>query len=96
MGLRAFRTAYGTNHNKTNAFGKCVSTMAKPKTDALRVSAVARIAAADRCRERITKDKGKGKAKQLAKVPGAGGLSRPPTQREKGPAGPFWYGEGGI
>jgi hypothetical protein len=74
MGLTAFRTAYGTNHNKANAFGKCVSKMAKLKTDALRASAVDRIDdAADRCAERTTAGKGKGKgkakghAKQLAK-----------------------------
>jgi hypothetical protein len=70
MGLTAFRTAYGTNHNKANAFGKCVSKMAKLKTDALRASAVDRIeAAADRCGERTMagKGKGKGKAKGQAK-----------------------------
>jgi hypothetical protein len=31
MGVEAFRTAYGTNVNKRNAFGKCVSMMAKAK-----------------------------------------------------------------
>jgi len=74
MGLTAFRTAYGTNHNKANAFGKCVSKLATLKTDALRASAVDHIdAAADRCAERTTAGKGKGKgkakghAKQLAK-----------------------------
>ena len=74
MGATAFRTAYGTNHNKANAFGKCVSKMAKLKTDTLRAAALDRIdAAADRCAERTTAGKGKGKgkakgqAKQLAK-----------------------------
>ena len=58
----------GRTHNKANAFGKCVSKMAKLKTDALRASAVDRIdAAADRCAERTTAGKGKGKAKGKAK-----------------------------
>ena len=30
-GVEAFRTAYGTNANKKNAFGKCVSQTAKAK-----------------------------------------------------------------
>jgi hypothetical protein len=30
-GLEAFQTAYGTNKNKKNAFGKCVSQTAKAK-----------------------------------------------------------------
>ncbi|GIU95321.1 MAG: hypothetical protein KatS3mg012_1778 [Gaiellaceae bacterium] len=29
MGVEAFRNKYGTNPNKANAFGKCVSAMAK-------------------------------------------------------------------
>jgi hypothetical protein len=29
----AFRDKYGTNHNKRNAFGKCVSTLAKAQND---------------------------------------------------------------
>ena len=28
MGVQAFREKYGTNHNKRNAFGKCVSAKA--------------------------------------------------------------------
>ena len=68
MGLAAFRTAYGTNHNKANAFGKCVSKMAKLKTDTLRAAAVDRVdARADRCAARTTAGKGKGKAKGQAK-----------------------------
>ena len=29
LGVQAFRDEYGTNANKANAFGKCVSTLAK-------------------------------------------------------------------
>jgi hypothetical protein len=29
MGAQAFKDLYGTNHNKSNAFGKCVSKIAK-------------------------------------------------------------------
>ena len=65
MGADAFRTAYGTNRNGANAFGKCVSAMARMKTDAARASAVTRIdAAAARCaKATVTTGKGKGKAK---------------------------------
>ena len=34
MGPDAFRAAFGTNHNGRNAFGKCVSKMARMKNDA--------------------------------------------------------------
>jgi ribosomal protein S19E (S16A) len=32
MGVEAFKNAYGTNKNKANAFGKCVSKLAKTKS----------------------------------------------------------------
>jgi ribosomal protein S24E len=32
LGVQAFKDKYGTNANKANAFGKCVSTLAKKKT----------------------------------------------------------------
>jgi hypothetical protein len=70
MGTGPFRIAYGTNKNKSNAFGKCVSEMARMKNDSARAAAVTRIdAAAERCAERTTggKGKGKGKAKGQAK-----------------------------
>ena len=78
MGVEAFRTAYGTNANGKNAFGKCVSKMARMKNDAARTAAVERIGvSADKCAERRTSDRGKGhgngkghakgKSKQLAK-----------------------------
>ena len=65
MGADAFRTAYGTNRNGANAFGRCVSAMARMKTDTARASAVMRIdAAAARCaKATVTTGKGKGKAK---------------------------------
>lgn len=64
MGAAAFRTAYGSNRNGANAFGKCVSQMARIKSDVARGAAVARIdAAAERCVDRVTSGKGKGKAK---------------------------------
>jgi hypothetical protein len=40
MGVEAFKLKYGTNVNRANAFGKCVSAMARLKTDAARVKAV--------------------------------------------------------
>ena len=69
MGADAFRTAYGTNRNGANAFGKCVSAMARMKTDAARATAVTRIdAAAARCaKATVTTGKGKGKAKGQVK-----------------------------
>jgi hypothetical protein len=69
LGADAFRTAYGTNRNGANAFGKCVSAMARMKTDTARAAAVTRIdAAAARCvKATVTTGKGKGKAKGLAK-----------------------------
>lgn len=33
MGVEAFANRYGTNHNKANAFGKCVSSKAQGKDD---------------------------------------------------------------
>ena len=64
MGADAFRTAYGTNRNGANAFGKCVSKMARLKGDLARAAAVDRIDdAADRCTERATSGKGKGHEK---------------------------------
>jgi hypothetical protein len=70
MGADAFRTAYGTNSNGANAFGKCVSAMARMKTDVARAAAVTRIdAAAARCAKATVgaSGKGRGKAKGLAK-----------------------------
>jgi hypothetical protein len=32
MGAQAFKDLYGTNHNKSNAFGKCVSKIAKTQS----------------------------------------------------------------
>ena len=83
LGADAFRMAYGTNHNGRNAFGKCVSKMARLKIDEAREDAVARIdRAAERCLARTTtghrhrhghghgKAKGRGKAKGHARVLG--------------------------
>jgi hypothetical protein len=69
MGADAFRAAYGTNRNGANAFGKCVSAMARMKTDAARATAVTRIdAAAARCAKgTVRTGKGKGKAKGQVK-----------------------------
>ena len=67
MGADAFRAAYGTNRNGANAFGKCVSAMARMKTDAARATAVTRIdAAAARCAKGTVRT-GKGKAKGQVK-----------------------------
>jgi hypothetical protein len=69
MGADAFRAAYGTNRNGANAFGKCVSAMARMKTDAARATAVTRIdAAAARCAKgTVRTGKAKGKAKGQVK-----------------------------
>ena len=69
MGADAFRAAYGTNRNGANAFGKCVSAMARMKTDAARATAVTRIdAAAARCaKATVTTGKANGKAKGQVK-----------------------------
>jgi ABC-type cobalt transport system substrate-binding protein len=68
MGLAAFRAAYGENHNGANAFGKCVSKMARMKNDTAREAAVERIGeAADRCTARETSGKGKGQGNGRAK-----------------------------
>ena len=63
MGLTAFRAAYGTTNNGANAFGKCVSAMARMKNDAARTVAVTKLdQAADRC-TKSAKSKAKGKSK---------------------------------
>lgn len=69
MGTAAFKLKYGTNANGSNAYGKCVSAMARMKTDAARATAVTRIdAAATRCAKlTVAAKKGKGKAKGIAK-----------------------------
>ena len=58
MGAEAFKLKYGTNHNKANAFGKCVSSMAQMKSDAARTHAVKEIA---KDAKACTKSHGKGK-----------------------------------
>lgn len=71
MGVDAFRAAFGANKNKRNAFGKCVSKMARMKSDEARAAAVVRIdAAAEGCIERTTTGRGHGKANGHAKAHG--------------------------
>ena len=69
MGADAFRTAYGTNANGANAFGKCVSAMARMKSDKARATAVKRIDAtvATCTQQSVAAKKGKAKAKGHAK-----------------------------
>ena len=68
LGVEAFRTAYGTNANGKNAFGKCVSSMARMKNGVARTAAVERIGdAADRCTARVESDRGKGHGKGKGK-----------------------------
>jgi hypothetical protein len=68
MGATAFRFKYGTNQNGANAYGKCVSAMARMRNDSARAAAVTRIdAAAAKCAKLTTAKNGKGKAKGLAK-----------------------------
>jgi hypothetical protein len=77
MGADAFRTAYGSNHNGRNAFGKCVSKMARLKNDEAREEAVARIDdAADRCSERVATGHHKGKGHEKEKHHGKRGHAR--------------------
>ena len=58
MGADAFRAAFGTNHNGRNAFGKCVSKMARMKSDDARAAAVTRIEqAVAKCTTRTTDNK---------------------------------------
>ena len=88
MGADAFRSAYGTNRNGANAFGKCVSKMARLKGDAARAAAVVRIDdAPTRCAERTTSGKGKkagtdddGKGHGKAKGHGKGRAEKTPRQ----------------
>jgi hypothetical protein len=55
MGADAFRAAFGTNHNGRNAFGKCVSKMARMKSDDARAAAVTGIEqAVAKCTTRTT------------------------------------------
>ena len=62
MGLDAFRAAFGTNHNGRNAFGKCVSKLARMKSDEARATAVTRIEqAVMQCQARVTSDDDRGK-----------------------------------
>jgi hypothetical protein len=68
MGAMAFRLKYGTNKNGANAFGKCVSAMARMKNDSARAAAVTRIdVAAAKCAKLTSAKNGKGKGKGLAK-----------------------------
>lgn len=68
MGAMAFRLKYGTNQNGANAYGKCVSAMARLKNDSARAAAVTKIdAAAAKCAKLTTAKNGKGKAKGIAK-----------------------------
>jgi len=77
LGADAFRMAYGTNHNGRNAFGKCVSTMARLKNDEARDDAVARIDdAAGRCAERVASGHHKGKGHEKEKHHGKKGHGR--------------------
>ena len=67
-GCDGLRLKYGTNQNGANAYGKCVSAMARMKNDGARAASVTRIdAAAAKCAKLTTPKNGKGKAKGLAK-----------------------------
>ena len=68
MGLAAFRAKFSTNVNGKNAFGKCVSMMAKMKNDAARAAAVTHLDKAAHHGTTVVKAKAKGKAKGLTKA----------------------------
>ena len=60
MGAAAFNALYGTNANKSNAFGKCVSKLARTKNEAELAAAVARIEQlVDRCKTDVAGHKDK-------------------------------------
>jgi len=60
MGAVAFRLKYGTNANRANAYGKCVSAMARVQNDAGRSTTVKRIDnAAAKCAKLNVADYGK-------------------------------------
>jgi hypothetical protein len=62
LGRDAFRAMFGTNHNGRNAFGKCVSKMARMKSDEARAAAVARFEqAVAQCKTRATTEREHGK-----------------------------------
>jgi hypothetical protein len=55
LGRDAFRAVFGTNHHGENAFGKCVSKLARTKNEAELAAAVARIEQlVDRCKTDVT------------------------------------------
>ena len=61
LGRDAFRAVFGTNHHGKNAFGKCVSKLARTKNEAELAAAVARIEQlVDRCKTDVTGHKDKG------------------------------------
>jgi len=67
MGAEAFKLKYGTNANKSNAFGKCVSSMARMKNDAARTQAVkTTVKEAKACVKAHGKAKGHGKKNSAA------------------------------
>ena len=57
-GVEAFQTAYGTNKNKKNAFGKCVSSTAKAKAEKREDSAETNAATAE-CKKQQAADAAK-------------------------------------
>ena len=95
MGLAAFRTAYGTNANGANAFGKCVSKLARMKNDAARAAAVGRIDRdAERCAAVNAEDQGQGQGEgpreAAGRVPqGCRLAARSVGGTAKGSTGPF-------
>jgi hypothetical protein len=67
MGADAFKLKYGTNANRANAFGKCVSAMAKLKSDSGRAQAVKlTVAEARSCTRSHGKGKGHGRTSTAA------------------------------
>jgi len=60
LGGDAFRAVFGTNHHGKNAFGKCVSKLARTKNEAELAAAVARIEQlVDRCKTDVAGHKDK-------------------------------------
>jgi hypothetical protein len=81
MGAEAFRAACAANCNGANAFGKCVSRMARVKNDAGRAVAVSGIVRdAERCVQRETdgtrKGGGHGHGMAKGKVKGKGAQTK--------------------
>jgi len=80
MGTEVFRSTYGTNHNKHNAFGKCVSKRAQATSDA---ADTAKQNASQECRTEESADPAAFKAKYGTGKKGANAHGKCVSQKAK-------------